>query len=154
MLTRTKILAASAAAVVLVGVGGAAIADGMHKRGHGKYVGKMFEMLDANKDGKVTKEEARSFRDSKFAEFDGDASGELSIEEYTALVNSFVAQHIQKRFERQDKDGSGGLTKDEVVGRMAKMFDKLDQNDDGAIEKTELRKWHKHKDHHGDEDKS
>ena len=37
---------------------------------------------------------------------------------------------------------------------MAKMFDKLDQNDDGAIEKTELRKWHKHKDHHGDEDKS
>jgi Ca2+-binding EF-hand superfamily protein len=153
MLTRTKIVLVSATAVVLMGAAGGAIAKRAAEVGGERHAGRahvMFEMMDENKDGKVPKAEAEAFRSRNFAEFDKDANGELSLDEYTALVTSFVAKQVAKRFERQDTDKSGGLNQEEAGGRMAKMFEHLDKNDDGAIEKTELRRGNRR--HHGGDD--
>ena len=146
---RTKIVLTTSAAIVMFGAASAAVAhrSGDKDKGERHSRGEMmFEMLDADKDGKVTRAEAEGFRDQKLVEFDVDKDGALNQAEYTAMVNAMMADHIKRRFERQDADKDGKLDKTEVAGRMAKMFDWMDTNDDGAIDRDEMDK---HRRHHG-----
>ena len=136
---RTKVVLGVSAATVLLASAGAAVAhrgDWNGKNVRGEMV---FEMLDANKDGKVTREEAETYRDQRIQQFDADKDGELNKAEYTAMVQDMMKKFIEERFDRQDADGSGTVNKTELTGRMDRMFDHLDKNGDGAVERTELR---------------
>ena len=145
MMKRTKVLLAVSAVTVLVGAAGGAVADKAGKYNRGEAI---FTKLDADKDGKVTRAEAEAYRDQQIVQFDADKDGELNQAEYTAMVNAMMADRLQKRFERKDTDNSGTLNKDELSARIDRMFEHLDQNKDGAVEKTELKgmKRHGHRD--------
>jgi hypothetical protein len=39
-----------------------------------------------------------------------------------------------------------------MSGRIDHMFDRLDQNDDGAVDRSEMAKHGRHHKHHGDRD--
>jgi Ca2+-binding EF-hand superfamily protein len=139
MFTRTHVLLASAAGIVLLGATGAALADRDERHGamsmHGEM---MMEMLDTDGDGKVSRAEAETFRDARFATFDKDGNGELSFVEYTAMMAAMREEMMQRRFARHDADNSGGISKAEMSSRMDRMFEMMDRNDDGAIERGEM----------------
>ena len=156
---RTKIILAASAGIVLLGAASGAVAhrsekhDGM--RGERDQRGEMmFKKLDRDKDGKVTKAETEAFQDQKLAEFDADESGELNQAEYVAMAQAFMADHIKRRFERQDADKNGGLNLTEMSGLIMHMFDLLDANSDGAVDREERDKHGGHGIGHGDAGKS
>jgi Ca2+-binding EF-hand superfamily protein len=145
MLVRTKILLASSATAILLGTATGAIAE---RRGPGPgSMDSMFEQLDADGNGKVTREEATAFRDQKFTEFDQDGSGELNFNEYSAMIASLQKDRLRSGFDRQDADKDGGLSKEELASRLDRMFSWMDKNDDGAVERTEMRGPHGHGEH-------
>ena len=144
MRIHTKIAIGIVASAGLVAVAGTAITGkdwGHHRGGH---MGAIFEMLDADRDGKVTRAEAEAFRDAQFAKFDADSSGELNPDEYVALMEDFRRQMMRARFEKRDTDGNGGISKDELSHRLERMFDHMDRDNDGAIEKGEFRRGRHH----------
>ncbi len=138
---RTKIIMAASAATIFLGAAAGAVAHrsdrsaGMQERGD-----MMFDRLDTNKDGKITRAEADAYRDQQFVEFDANKDGDLNLAEYTAMVNAIMAERIQRRFERQDSDNNGSLNKHELSDRLTRMFDYMDRNGDGAVERDEVRR--------------
>jgi Ca2+-binding EF-hand superfamily protein len=126
-----------------------------------------FAQFDTNKDGKVTKQEAEAFFASKraehekmrgeheqkhaereqarFAERDTNKDGKLSKQELARMPGDW--------FERLDLNGDGFVTPDEMkeahaamkegfekgmAERGAGMFDKLDTDKNGAVDKNEI----------------
>lgn len=140
--TRTKALIAAIGGAMALGVTGGAIADkGKSERGgHGGHMGMMFEMIDADGDGKISRAEVDSFHKARLEKFDTDGNGSLNADEYVAMMEDFRRQMMQKRFERKDTNGDGMIDQEEMGARMDRMFDRMDRNDDGMIEKGEMRK--------------
>lgn len=150
MNTRSRILLATCAGIVMLGAAGGAVAHRDGDDGSRMNRGKaMMEMLDANKDGKITRVEAEAFRDQKLVEFDADKDGALNQSEYVAMVNAMMADHIKRRFQREDANNSGTLDKAEMSGRIDHMFERMDANQDGVVDSEEMSKRRHHDGMHG-----
>lgn len=102
--------------------------------------------MDANKDGKVTLEEAKATASAHFAAADANKDGFLDAEEMRAMHKGHTAKGPgPKGMARFDKNGDGTISRDEAPPRMLQRFDELDANHDGAIDQQELaamRKGH------------
>jgi hypothetical protein len=62
----------------------------VHKMFHGeKHAQKMFERMDLNKDGKVTKYEFKKYGDEKFKKMDANKNGVLCIREFLDHKKSY-----------------------------------------------------------------
>ena len=137
---------AGVAAVSLIATGGMATAFGKKEGQHGmRGPLKHFEEIDANADGKVTKEEMEAHFKARFAKADADGDGKLTADELQAAAAERQAQRMAKRtarmIERHDANDDGALSMDEMPGqngRGAQMFDKVDADGDGAITKEEM----------------
>ncbi len=117
-----------------------------------------FEELDANGDGKVTREEMETHMQARFEGADTNGDGSLSRDELLARVKEDQAKRADKyvshMIERHDANGDGALTMEEMRSRKhGKRFDKMDADGDGAISKAEFEAMRgKHKRHkHGDD---
>lgn len=101
--THMMILGALIGATTLAG------AQEKPKRGGGPVPPEILEKFDADKDGKLSKEEREAARAAREKEFDKDGDGKLNDEERKALQ-----QDNRKRFiARFDKDGDGKLSDEE-----------------------------------------
>ena len=100
----------------------------------------MFEQLDADGDGRVTRAEMESAIDEHLAGADSDKSGSLSLDEFEGLWLSKMRERMVDDFQRLDNDGDGQVTREEMAKPMERMFDRADRNDDGAIERGEGRR--------------
>lgn len=97
-----------------------------------------FERLDTNKDGSIAQDEFVSAQNLKDADANND--GTLSNEELVAMVQKREAERQAERLTRRlDIDGDGKVTIAEVEKNKAKRFALLDRNDDGKLERDELR---------------
>lgn len=157
----TRILLLGAAVAAAAGLGAAAIAHefgGGHGPGHrmhfaGKGFGadaghpgrragmRLFRYLDANEDGAVERDEATEVVAAKRAEFDADADGALSLAEFEALWLDFERGRMVDRFQHLDEDGDGRVTVDELERPIAMAFRFADRNEDGAIDRSDFRRW-------------
>jgi hypothetical protein len=134
-------------AVLMLGT--AAVADnmgGMGKMGGMGGHGMMsldFATIDANKDGKISKDEITAARTAEVAAVDANKDGKLSAEELaqmqikamTAAANDMATRMIVQL----DTDGDKLLSAAELAARPmpADMFDRIDTNHDGFIDQAE-----------------
>jgi len=142
-MTKKALIAVGALAAGLTLAAGLSMADRgwgeHHGRGHSGEGPRMFEMLDGDEDGRLTRAEVEAFRDNSFAKFDSDRSDTLSLEEYQALWLDFMREHMVDRFQMMDADGNAAVTKEEFIRPLDRMFSWLDRNDDDSISRDDMR---------------
>jgi Ca2+-binding EF-hand superfamily protein len=112
---------------------------------------RMLEGMDTNKDGKLSKEEARGRVGENFAQFDANKDGFLDREELTRALARMMAAgqgppgaagRRGPDFDSLDKDADGRLTRDELKGGpLADRFDDLDADGDGKITPREFESY-------------
>ena len=101
-----------------------------------------FAAIDANKDGKLTQDEIRTYMQTRMAAHHGGKGGEQG------------KQYFDERFKKADTDGDGALSKAEAeksMPRLARDFDAIDANKDGKVTQDELRSFmvaHRSEHHH------
>jgi len=111
---------------------------------------------DANNDGLVTREEAKSCPRlaESFDAADKNKDGQLDQAELTAHHEAMHGEMRAKGMERwkaADKDGNGSLSRDEAKASMphlADNFDQIDGNKDGQVSADEMRAFRKAGPHH------
>lgn len=144
MKKRNKIVLAAVALALAggTGVAGLAYADGGPGWGKGwgrggPGQGHMMEMFqdryDANKDGKISKEEVDTNRTTTFDKFDGDKDKNLTLSEFEKLWLEANRKRMVREFQRFDVDGDAKVTLDEYKEPVARMVDRMDRNKDGVI---------------------
>ena len=69
--------------------------------------GKFFDKIDINKDGAITREEARAVHARRFERLDANKDGTISLEEFQAIA--------ERRFARHDLNGDGRVTREEMA---------------------------------------
>ncbi|WP_160060908.1 EF-hand domain-containing protein [Psychromonas sp. L1A2] len=111
-----------------------------------------FAKVDVNKDGQITKDEAKRGLLKRFDKIDSDANGSISTTEFAALEKMHKGKGNHKLdFGSIDTNNDSKITKDEAKGRLAKHFDKVDADANGLISTAEfaaLEKMHKGKGNH------
>lgn len=143
MNTNRKILIGVGAGVLLVVAAVGAYAAGKrhgwggHGMGHGMMFEQMLDRFDANKDGKIAKDEVTNARTAALATYDTDKDGKLSLAEFKPLWTEFAQQRIVRGFQRLDSDGDAAVTGDELTKATDRLFARMDRNDDGAIDKSD-----------------
>lgn len=101
---KNKVLYA-ALTVLMIGATSVAMADGKRDghRSPSEHGKKMFEEMDANKDGIVTREEHNTFTNARFDEMDADKNGKVTKEEAEKHREMRKEKHKEKRAERKNK---------------------------------------------------
>jgi len=122
-----------------------------------RMVEKLLEQMDANKDGKISKAEAKGRIAEFFDQLDTNKDGYLDKEELRRAAARFVANQggkggpggpapgLPKRgpeFDDFDKNADGRLTREELQGTpFADHFDEIDTNKDGKIDRKEFEAY-------------
>ncbi len=150
----TTALGVLALAAGLVGGTVPAGADSDEREYYGPRVMRFFETFDLDGDGRITREEARRFRNERFDRFDADGDGTLTLAEFERLWLDAMRRRMVRRFQMQDLDGDGRITREEFARPGEAMFWRLDRDGDGVITRDEVRRgrWMKRGDHDDDDD--
>jgi Ca2+-binding EF-hand superfamily protein len=121
--------------------GGPAIAQGLGGNGQGKWRA-MFERLDTDGDGGVSRDEARAVGAMRFAAVDTDDDGRVTREEMVAAALRRATVKAETAFDRLDADGDGSVVLSELdqvaASRIDTMFKRADSDGDGVISPTEV----------------
>ena len=118
-----------------------AMADGGREhRGGGGGAFMLMETFDTDGDGRITQVEIDAVRDQRFAAFDGNKDGTLSLEEYKLLWVDAMQRSMVRQFQAQDEDGNAALTPEEFRDRFARMVARMDRNGDGVLTLQDRRR--------------
>lgn len=137
---QTRLFSVSLITALVLGAG-VASADAANAKGdkaghrHG-----MFQHLDANKDGKVTKAEAKTVADARFAKLDANKDGAITQEEAKKFHETMRAEHQKKRADQGDDKSCAGKGDEKHAHRGAGLFKMSDANNDGKITRAEAAK--------------
>jgi Ca2+-binding EF-hand superfamily protein len=108
----------------------------------GKHHKRMFERLDANKDGMISLEEFQppGKHQGPMEKADSNNDGAVTLEEMQAMRAAKMAEHdarMTERFTMMDTNGDGAVTQEEA---RQTMFNHMDANQDGQLSADELRR--------------
>ncbi len=110
-----------------------------HGHGHGRGAhGMAFDRFDSNDDGVISRAEFDAHVAAREAAIDANGDGAVTYEEAKAFRDAQREARARARFQRLDKDGDGVVSTAETSARLVKMFDFLDANDDGQVDRDEL----------------
>lgn len=121
------------------------------KRYKGWRMARLVERFDVDGDGKLTQAEVDEARKALLAKHDGDSDGKLTLAEFQNLWLDVMQLRVVRGFQRIDRDGDAAITQDEFLKPFSKVVERMDRNDDGALDKED-RRYRKHRRHHGDDD--
>jgi Ca2+-binding EF-hand superfamily protein len=126
------------AGTAFAGAAGAGAGGGCDKKtGGGGRGAAHFAEIDTNKDGKVSLAELTASREAWLTKVDTNKDGVATEVEIDAAFQAGRAEHTQKRFEREDANKDGRLTREETRMPSA-WFERADANKDGALTLAEL----------------
>jgi hypothetical protein len=101
--------------------------------GFGEMHREMLKTIDANDDGSISQEEVNAAVNTRFAEFDADKNGTLSLPEFEALWAEITKPIAVRAFQFLDPNGDAGIAKAELDERFGKVVSRFDRNDDGML---------------------
>lgn len=105
----------------------------------GKFIDRMFERLDANKDGVVDKAEFDAFRAQRIEAADANKDGFLDRKEVRESRREMRDEwRKHSGLMGRDSDGNGEVSRDEFLAAPEARFDKLDTNHDGRLDQGEI----------------
>jgi Ca2+-binding EF-hand superfamily protein len=123
----------------------------------------IFEAMDLNKDGLITKKEFDAYHNKHFKKMDANHDGKITIEEFEEAHSALHKDHcdephhrygqqhgydteqgksfISKRFEAADTNHDGGISREEAksMPMILEHFDQLDTNKDGKVTEDEIK---------------
>ncbi|HEX4272674.1 MAG TPA: EF-hand domain-containing protein [Rhizomicrobium sp.] len=101
---------------------------------------RMLEKADANGDGVITKAEFTDARAKLFDRLDRNHDGYLSKDDKPrfSLGRGGNGDRLQQMILIFDKDGDGKISRDEFVNGPSFLFDRADTNHDGVVDAGEL----------------
>ena len=175
MTRKKKIIIGGAVAVAAVGAIAAATISEAHDRGrfgggwhmkhasyggghHGARMGmrvqKLFDEVDADKDGKITESELTQYRVARISKVDANGDGALQMDEFQTIWADVMRPRMVDHFQFLDEDGDGTISEAEITTPLSMITGRLDRNDDGVIARDELKRKHRgwHKRWHDDDD--
>jgi Ca2+-binding EF-hand superfamily protein len=120
-----------------------------------RMVTNMLERFDTDKDGRISKDEAKGRLAENFERIDTNKDGYLDKDELRRMAARMVAAGVgkgngqnpaaprnSKDFDDLDKNADGRLTRDELQGTpYADHFDEIDTNKDGKIDRKEFEAY-------------
>lgn len=122
----------------------------------------MWQQLDSDKDGRISKAEADAGKRGRLAEhfgaIDANQDGFLTREEMQAKrgeMRSQMRDQMQRKWQEADANSDGQLSLDEAQAKMPRIatrFTELDADKNGYLSQDELRAAHHRGKHHGASD--
>jgi Ca2+-binding EF-hand superfamily protein len=121
----------------------------MQDQPHGAGNGSLFDRLDTNGDGSISKSEFDAFNAQHFKNLDTNNDGKITPEELRAVQNQIPQNqgighgdgttHLDQRFYAADANHDGGLDRGESINMpmLSKYFDDVDANKDGKVTRQE-----------------
>lgn len=118
---------------------GAGVATAQDQRGEGMS----FETLDVDGSGEITIEDLTALRDSRFADLDSNGDGAISQDEFVAAQVARSEERATRMFDRLDADGDGTLSRDVIESRGRggmgeRMISRFDEDNSGGISAEEF----------------
>src|SRR5262245_14837355 len=144
MRAMTRMMAVVAAAALCAGTMALAANNphranqGGHKWTPGQGWDKFAQVFDANKDGKVSKDELLA-KAPGFDHFDTNKDGVVTADEVKALPASTKHPAVGNFIKKFDSDNDGKVTKQEWDAKRAAGFDMADKNHDGVVDQDEYK---------------
>ena len=104
-----------------------------------------FEDLDINDDGKVSKDEIRKQRQIVVKSMDLNGDEKLSEEELMKQHTKRAQFSVKRMIKKLDSNGDGSLSfvelkKSQLAKNLSKIFDQMDEDDNGYISKGEVQR--------------
>jgi len=100
-----------------------------------------FDDIDVDKDGAMTTAEMVRVRDKRFSRLDGNADGQLTIDEYVFGVppnREDEIERVRRRFAIIDTDQDGYATKEEYMAFGDRVMQTADLDGDGRVLRQEF----------------
>lgn len=107
-------------------------------RAEGRWADRMFERLDADGDGRVTRAEADAMRGAMLRRADRDGDGLITEAEMRAAAAERASERAAKRFVVLDGNGDGRVDADEIASRAEARFLRADADGDGVVTRAEF----------------
>jgi Ca2+-binding EF-hand superfamily protein len=99
----------------------------------------LFDKYDSDRDGIITETEYFSFTEQRFGKLDPNNDGQITREELIeSRFYTYLPELAQAVFRDSDTDGSGTVTKDEMIAAEKTRFMEMDKNGDGRLVKGEF----------------
>ncbi|MTI42751.1 Ca2+-binding EF-hand superfamily protein [Roseibium hamelinense] len=132
----------------------AARGKGRHHHAHGPrgQMRAVFNYMDADGNGTVTRAEFEQARDALYALADPDGAGSFQLDGFRNIFAEVSNDRVVRMFQRLDKDGSLEITQEEFAAPTSNLVERLDRNQDGVVTKADMQrgkhgKKHRHGEH-------
>ena len=125
-------------ATALVGTSVAAYAASGMNGYHHEKIERIFEMKDTNKDGKLAKEELSGRWSSKFEKLDSDKDGFVTKAEAKSAHERMRKERMINMMMRLDTDSNGEVSENEFIAFTLDRFKKADKDGNGILSMDEM----------------
>ncbi len=105
----------------------------MHFRGDFQKE-RLLERFDANKDGKITKDELQAALRAEYGKYNTGKDDKLTLAQYEKLWSDRMMERRVRAFQRYDINGDGKISLEEFQRPMARMASRMSKSDDGIID--------------------